>query len=87
MASAVACRLAECRFRILMTEVSQPQAVRCQVSFCEVVYDGVKTVEGKTVRLVKNPAEFFEAWDNDETELLIDPEATVLAKTIVDALK
>jgi xanthine dehydrogenase accessory factor len=90
LASAVACRLAECRFRIVMTEVSQPQAVRRNVSFCEAVYDDVKTVEGKTARLVKTPAEVFETWANGEIALLIDPETNVREaikpNVVVDAI-
>lgn len=77
LASAVACRLAECHLLVVMTEIPQPQAVRRNVSFCEAVYDGVKSVEGKTARLVKNSGEVFEAWDNNEMALLIDPQAAV----------
>ena len=32
LASAVACRLAECHFRIVMTETSNPEAVRRHVA-------------------------------------------------------
>lgn len=33
-------------FRILMTEIAAPPAVRRTVSFCEAVYEGSRTVEG-----------------------------------------
>ena len=41
MASGVTCRLFKSGFRkICMTDISQPQAVRREVSFCEAVYEG-----------------------------------------------
>jgi len=90
LASAVACRLAECRMRIVMTEVPQPQAVRRNVSFCEAVYDGVKAVEGKTARLVRTPAEVFDCWGKGELALLVDPEAvikdTLKPDVVIDAI-
>ena len=46
LASAVACRMAESHFKVIMTELSRPQAVRLNVSFCEAVYVGMKTVKG-----------------------------------------
>ncbi len=42
LASAVACRMAEGHFNVILTEVGQPQAVRRNVAFCEAVYEGKK---------------------------------------------
>jgi xanthine dehydrogenase accessory factor len=39
MATGVAHRLASCRFKVCMTEVSNPQAVRREVAFSEVIFD------------------------------------------------
>jgi xanthine dehydrogenase accessory factor len=90
LASAVACRLAECHFRIVMTEVDQPQAVRRHVSFCEAVYDGSKTVEGKTAQLVGTPEEIFDVWARGELALIIDPgmsiRETVKPDVVIDAI-
>ena len=77
LASAVACRLAECHFNIIMTEVSRPQAVRRQVSFCEAVYDGAQTVEDHAVRLVSTTQQIYDSWDAGEMALVVDPEATI----------
>jgi len=77
LASAVACRLSGCHFRIIMTETEKPEAVRRNVSFCEAVYDGSKTVEGKSARLINTPAEVFNCWNSGDIALIIDPEATV----------
>jgi len=77
LASAVACRMAESHFNVIMTEVSRPQAVRRNVSFCEVVYEGRKTVEGKTVRLVASAGEARAAWKAGEMALIVDPDTTI----------
>jgi len=77
LASAVACRLAESHFRIVMTETARPEAVRRKVSFCEVVYDKIKHVEEKTCRLVTNSAEIFDCWARGELALIVDPLASI----------
>lgn len=90
LASATACRLAESHFRIIMTEVPRPEAVRRKVSFCEVVYDRVKHVEGKTCRLVTNTAEILDCWAKRELALIVDPSAsikeTISPDVVVDAV-
>jgi len=77
LASAVACRLAESHFNVIMTEVARPQAVRRNVSFCEAVYDGTKTVEGLTARLVKSADEVLRVWRAGELALMVDPDTTI----------
>jgi xanthine dehydrogenase accessory factor len=77
LASAVACRLAECHFRIVMTETPNPEAVRRHVAFCEAVYEGDKTVEGKKARLVKAPDGVFDCWARNELALLVDPAGSI----------
>ena len=82
LASAVACRLAECHFNIIMTEVCQPQAVRRRISFCEAVYDESQTVEGQTARLVHSAQQVNNVWRSGEIALVVDPEATI--RTILE---
>jgi len=90
LASAVACRLAECHFSVVMTEAPQPQAVRRKVSFCEAVYDGVQSVEGHTARLVSSAQQVYSAWDAGEMALVVDPEAsistTLKPHVVIDAI-
>lgn len=76
-ASGVAFRLARAHFRVCLTDIDKPQAVRREVSFCEAVYDGEKTVEGVTATLVKEPAEIHGAWAAGKIPLFIDPESRV----------
>ncbi len=75
MASGVAHRLFQSHFKICMTEVSQPLAVRRLVSFCEAVYDGQKEVEGVMAKCIMEPAQIAPAWKEGCIPILIDPEA------------
>jgi len=77
LASAVACRMAESHFNVIMTEVPRPQAVRRNVSFCEAVYEGRKIVEGKTARRVASAGEARAAWKAGELALIVDPDTTI----------
>jgi xanthine dehydrogenase accessory factor len=90
LATAVACRLAECRFRIVMTETGRPEAVRRRVAFCEAVYEGGKKVEGKTARLISAPSEVFDAWARGDMAVIVDPGAqvkeTVKPDVVIDAI-
>ena len=91
MASGVACRLFRAGFRkICMTDISQPQAVRREVSFCEAVYDGQKTIEGATARLIESYDQIQEVWDMGQIAIMVDPEARVVdflkPEVVVDAI-
>ena len=91
MASGVAFRLARSLFRkICMTEISQPQAVRREVSFCEAVYEGEKTVEGLTARLIESYDQIQAVWDLGQIPIIVDPEADILdllkPDVVVDAI-
>jgi len=77
LASGVAYRLSQCHFRVLMTEIPQPRAVRREVAFCEAVYEGEKEVEGVVARLISPPEEIFEMWQAGKLPLLVDPEAKI----------
>jgi xanthine dehydrogenase accessory factor len=90
LASAVACRLAESHFNIVMTEVPRPQAVRRNVSFCEAVYDATQTVEGHTACLVDSLSQIYDVWNERKLALIVDPEAIIAAQlkphVIIDAI-
>jgi xanthine dehydrogenase accessory factor len=75
MASGVAHRLHQSHFKICMTEVPHPLAVRREVSFCEAVYDGEKEMEGVRAKLISKPDEIEATWESGGIPILIDPEA------------
>ncbi len=75
MASGVVHRLHRCHFKVCMTEIPEPLAVRREVAFSEAIYDGKKEVEGVQARLISRPEEIEAAWKSDEIPILIDPDA------------
>jgi len=77
MATGVAHRLASCRFKACMTEVSNPQAVRREVTFSEAIFDHEKEVEGVTAKKIDSPRHIFQLWKEGKIPILIDPEAKV----------
>ena len=80
MATGVAWRLYQSHFQVLMTETREPLAVRRAVSFCEVVYEGRKTVEGVEAILVDQPEQTNEAWANARIPLLVDTHLEIMAQ-------
>ncbi len=77
MASGVAHRLAKCHFKVCMTEVARPTAVRRGVSFSEAVFEGEKTVEGVTAKLIDSFHQIPELWNASMVPIMVDAEATV----------
>jgi len=76
MASGVAWRLHMAQLKVVMSEISQPMAVRRGVSFCEAIYDGAKTIEGvEAVRIIM-PHEAEEVWKSGRIPIMIDPDLT-----------
>jgi xanthine dehydrogenase accessory factor len=86
MASGVAWRLHQAHFRVLLTEIPEPLAVRREVSFCEAVYEGRKTVEGVEAILAATPEEVAGIWAGQRIPLLIDPDLTRVRGLHPDAL-
>ena len=74
MASGVAHRLHQSHFKICMLEVTQPLAVRREVSFCEAIYDGEKEVEGARAKLISKPEKIQSVWKEGKIPLLVDPD-------------
>lgn len=77
MASGVAHRLVKCHFKVCMTEVAYPTAVRREVSFSEAVYEGEQTVEGLTAKLIEAFDQIPELWNAGMLPIMVDAEATV----------
>jgi xanthine dehydrogenase accessory factor len=90
LASGVAWRLHQSGFRVVITEIPEPLAVRRKVAFCEDVYEGRSVVEGVTAVLVKKPGEVDRVWDQGFIPVLVDPEAlcrhSIKPEVIVDAI-
>jgi xanthine dehydrogenase accessory factor len=91
MATGVAHRLVQSHFKICLIELSQPLAVRREVSFCEAVYDGEKEIEGVRAKLIPKPKGIPLAWKEGKLPLLVDPDgketrAFLKPDVVVDAI-
>ncbi|MFH2128326.1 MAG: selenium-dependent molybdenum cofactor biosynthesis protein YqeB, partial [Pseudomonadota bacterium] len=90
MASGVAHCLALAGLRVLISELHTPLAVRREVSFCEAVFDGRKTVEGITARRIEDVRQAGALWRRGDIPVLVDPAMECLDRldpmVIVDAL-
>lgn len=73
--TAVAHRLAQCHFRVCITEIANPLAVTREATFCEAVYEGYKTVEGITARRIDTPQQVFPIWETGEVPIIVDPDS------------
>ena len=79
LASGVALRLHRVGMKVLISELSQPLAVRRTVSFAEAVYAGQISVEGVTARVAKRE-QVQVLLDAGEIPILIDPDASILTE-------
>jgi len=90
LASGVAWRLHQSGFRVVISEIAAPLAVRRKVAFCEAVYDGQAVVEGVRAVLVKGPEEVQRIWDQGFIPVFADPEAlcrhSIHPEVVVDAI-
>lgn len=90
IASGVAWRLHQCGFKVLITEIEKPIAVRRKVSFSEAVYDHEILVEGVKGALIQGPEDASEAWAKGDIPILVDPQCeakpTIKPDVIVDAI-
>ena len=90
MATGVAHRLVRSCFRVCLTEIPEPQAVRRGVAFCEAVFEGRKEVDGLVARRVTGEREILKAWEEKMIPLVVDPECrireTLKPPILVDAI-
>jgi xanthine dehydrogenase accessory factor len=81
LASGVALRLHRAGFRVAISELEEPLAVRRLVSFSEAVYAGEITIEGVTARKVKDPTDqlqILRVFAQSKIPVLIDPQANAI---------
>ena len=75
LASGVAWRLHRAGFRVAITEIPQPLAVRRLVSFAEAVYRGEFSVEGVTAVRAESTAQALDQLEAGCIPVLVDPGA------------
>jgi len=81
MASGVALRMFRAGFRVAVTELPQPLAIRRRVSFAEAIYNGECQVEEATGRVVKDPTDtlrIMQLFAKNLVPVLIDPQGEAI---------
>lgn len=90
LASGIACRLHQCGFSIVMTDLPVPTAVRRTVAFSRAIYEGSASVEGSTARRCTTLWEAQAVLNAGDIAVLPDPEASILQQwkpdVVVDAI-
>ncbi len=83
-------RLFSASFRVIVLESERPSAIRRQVSFCEAVYDGRKTVEGVTAIRAESAEEAIEIMSEGLVPVIPDSRGESIKKikprVLVDAV-
>lgn len=83
-------RLRRAGFRVWVTELPRPLAIRRAVAVASAVYEGVVTIEGHTARRVEDPSAFPAVWARGEIPVLVDPEGesirSLRPEVVVDAI-
>ena len=92
LASGVAFRLYQSGFRVVITELQKPLAVRRMASFSEAIYAGEAVIEGitaKKVAEIDDPLRILQLLSKGRIPVLIDPDGksvqSVHPSVIVDA--
>jgi len=78
IATGVAARLVRSGFRLIMTEIRQPMAVRRSVAFSEAVFNGTTRVEGLIARRVESFEQCEHVFTLGEIPVLIDENLAIL---------
>jgi xanthine dehydrogenase accessory factor len=73
LGSGTAWRLHRCGFKVLITEIDQPLAVRRKVAFSEAIYDGEAVVEGVRALHIGDLQDADRSWRQGKIPVLSDP--------------
>lgn len=89
-ASGTAVRLFRAGYKIVLTELPEPLAIRRTVAFSEAVFNKICRVEDIVGRLITRPEELEIAWENKQIPIFIDPNNNLKEyshpEVIVDAI-
>ena len=86
LATGTAVRLHRAGFRVVMTDIEKPTAVRRTVAFSQCMYDGGALVEGVQACRAANAEEARLVLARGEIPVLCDPEAKVRSELPFDAV-
>ncbi len=85
--SGTAHRLFRCGFRVAMTELAWPKAVRLAVSFCSAIFEREIVIEGvRGVRYALHQAAMLDAFDWGHIPVFVDPECRLKDRWAPDVI-
>jgi len=89
LAAGVVYRLTKAGFRVVITELERPLAIRRTVAYASAIYEGQITIEGLTARHIKQVDDVPRVWSAGEIPVLIDEQGSLIARlnpdVVVDA--
>ena len=90
LATGVILKLYHCGFQVIVTECTQPSAIRRRAALCEAVWQGSAQVEGVVCRRIQMLEQAEEVLLNGEIPLLVDEKAECInilqPGAVVDAI-
>lgn len=86
LASAVAVRLYRSGFKIVMTDIAVPTAVRRTVSFNRIIYDDNCIIEGIESKLAHNINDIKNILDSNKIPVIVDEKAEIIRELNPDIL-
>lgn len=90
IASGVAHRLFKAGFKVVITEIKKPTAIRREVSFCEAIYRGEIEVEGVKAILCDSIEDLKKIIEEGSIPVIIDPNCdlaySLKPKAVVDCI-
>lgn len=78
LASGVVYRLYRAGWHVIVTELSQPRAVRRTVSFAQAVYDGQISIEGVVGKRVASTGDIDAVLGEGDVPVIVDPELSAM---------
>ena len=86
LASGIALRLHHAKFRVVMTDLPRPTAIRRTVCFSQAILFGTMTVEDVTAEYAETPVRALEILKEGKIPVLADPEAKCVSALRPDAV-
>lgn len=90
LASGIACRLHQCGFSIVMTDLPVPTAVRRTVAFSRAIYEQSAEIEGSTAVLCSGMDDAETVLRRGDIAVMVDPDAEIREEwhpdVVVDAI-
>jgi xanthine dehydrogenase accessory factor len=77
LASGVALRLQRAHYKVVITEVAQPLAVRRAVSFAEAIYQGIWEIEGVVAEYLADEKNIKQTLEKGHIPVVVDPAVTI----------